>query len=176
MSFSIEFIGPECVVGGANTFVLRFVMTMLVPFAVAMMFAVCYGVFMAVAASGGDAFVASGTRANVKRAVLQCGMQLLLIFYLPVSAAVFGFFDCVDSGVLDESGEETVSVVRSSPDVVCGGPVWNSALPFAVFALIMYPIVAPTVFAAVLFRAEYVLGDDFFGESSVGCGVCCVCL
>lgn len=157
-NMNVELLAVECIgaggSAGTSAYYTRFALAMSLPFMLVVVVLTLYA-----AGRGLSAALAwsSPTPEEWNRAALQAMVQLVLFLYLPLSATLLEFFDCVPSG------EPGVTVLSTAPDVVCGSPTWKRARNAAAIFLCIYPIGVPLVLAGVLFVAKSRLSEMQFG-------------
>lgn len=162
VSLNVELVGLECLSASESpSFFIRFYVTAFLPVIVVGMLLGCAGVIWAGLTlrarylNNSTTAPTADTSVSLWLAVLKTLSQLVLVLYLPLSSAVFEYFDCIPSGLEDGS-----TVLASSPDVVCtSASTWSRNLVPAVLFVLLYPLGIPAAFVSILLYFRRSLDD-----------------
>ncbi|KNC55113.1 uncharacterized protein AMSG_10713 [Thecamonas trahens ATCC 50062] len=143
-NLNLELTSPECSLGReVDVWVIKLVLTLLLPIAVAACLALVAG-GAALLASSGIGWLGRKSVREVGNAYVRTLFQTLVLLYLPLSSAAFRLFDC--------RRNEAGSWVLARTARRCYDSKWWALLPIALTGVVAYALAIPSAVVWVLKR------------------------
>ncbi|KNC51308.1 P-selectin [Thecamonas trahens ATCC 50062] len=146
-NFNVDLTSPECSMTLSNPWLFRFILTLCLPVAGALMLALVAAlVLLYVVHHQGKAEVGVS---GVIQAAGRSYFQVLNVVYLPLISATFGVFDCVQVG-----STGTYVMANAASQLCYTHFYWATVFPLAVVFSIAYGLGIPLALGGMLWRAR----------------------
>ena len=154
LNLNVELTSPECSVSNVDVWVMKWILTLLLPVFVGMGLGIAAGLVWALIKFEVWWF-ATRTMEQLKSALPRAYFQLFVLLYLPLAAAGFALFGCVK----DEAGRWvfTADATRS-----CYNKAWFSLLPLGLISALVYGVATPLFVVYSLYSRRNLLDPITF--------------